>query len=222
METRKKLYYPASHIINNLKTAGKEWMLKDGTEYIGHYHSYIDGTYMTGPEYSAMESKTLIKYVNVIAQPDHFIYNKLKKKVVFKTPQYKFSLPTLEDYRDGKFLRHFISRRNKNTFEDIFEIDKEQFNKWATPGKGIDNYLYEVVSFDWKLTGPVFDVRKPSINEPDDRSKDNVVFGVHSTNERMVLLKDKILPGLKNYITDYIELSVHSKYVSDDIKKLFV
>ena len=34
--------------------------------------------------------------------------------------------------------------------------------------------------------------------------------------------KDKILPGLKNYITDYIELSIHSKYVSDDIKKLFV
>ena len=122
MEIRKKLYYPASHIINNLKTAGKEWMLKDGTEYIGYYHSYIDGTYMTGAEYSTTESKTLIKYIDVVSQPDHHIYGKLKKKTEFVTPHYAFALPTLENYKDGKFVRHFIQRRNKNTFEDIFKV----------------------------------------------------------------------------------------------------
>lgn len=211
METRKKLYYPASHIITNLKTVGKEWMLKDGTEYIGYYHSYIDGTYMSGPEYNATESKTLIKYIDVVSQPDHHIYSKLKKRLEFVTPHYAFSLPTLENYKEGKFTRHFIQRRNKNTFEDIFEIDTAQFKLWANPKGGIDNFLYNVISFDWKLTGPLYD----------DKTKDNVVYGVYSTNERLTILKDKDFPGLKNYITDYTELSVHSKYVSDDIKKLF-
>ncbi len=39
MITRNKLYYPKSHIITNLHTIGNEWMLEDGTEYKGYYHT---------------------------------------------------------------------------------------------------------------------------------------------------------------------------------------
>ena len=212
MALRKKLYYPASHIINNLYTIGKEWMLEDGTEYIGYYHSYIDGIYMTGPIYHNMESKILIKYVNTIAQPDNYVYSQLKKREEHKAPYYAFNLPTLEDYENGKIVRYFIQRRNRSTFEDIFEIDKAQFKLWSKSKNGIDKSLYNVLALDWKLTGPLYD----------EITGHNTIFGVYSTNQRMALLKNREFPGLKDCITDYIELSVHSKYVDDNIKKLFV
>jgi hypothetical protein len=212
MTTRNKLYYPESHIITNLNTIGKEWMLEDGTEYIGFYHSYVDGTQMTGPVYHRTESKKLIKYVDTVHQPDNFTYSKLKKRAEFKTPHYAFTLPTLEDYQAGKVVRYFIQRRNKTSYEDIIEIDKDQFKLWANQKGGIDNSLYEGIALDWKLTGPLYD----------DTSSKDTVFGVYSTNQRMVLLKNREFVGLKNFITDYIELSVHSKYVDDNIKKLFV
>lgn len=212
MATRNKLYYPESHIITNLNTVGREWMLEDGTEYIGYYHSYVDGTQMTGPVYHRTESKKLIKYVDAIRQPDNFIYNKLKKRLEFKTPHYAFTLPTLEHYQDGKIVRYFIQRRNRSTYEDIIEIDEAQHKLWANPKGGIDNSLYNVLTLDWKLTGPLYD----------DHSGMDVVYGVYSTNQRMALLKNREFPGLKDFITDYIELSVHSKYVDINIKKLFV
>jgi hypothetical protein len=212
MAARKKLYYPASHIIPNLNTIGKEWMLENGTEYIGYYHKYIDGTQMTGPVYHSIESMTLIKYIDVVSQPDNHIYSKLKPRTEFKTPYYAFSLPTLEDYQNGKVVRYFIQRRNRNTYEDIIEIDKAQFKLWRVPKGGIDDSLYDVLSLDWKLTGPLYD----------DTSNRDIVFGVYSTNQRMALLKNRIFPGLKDFITDYTELSVHSNYVDINIKKLFV
>ena len=79
MAIRNKIYYPKSHIVENLYTAGKEWMTEDGTEYIGYYHRYIDGKVASGAVYVRSQSVKLIKYVNVAAQPDNAVYNTLIK-----------------------------------------------------------------------------------------------------------------------------------------------
>ena len=65
---------------------------------------------------------------------------------------------------------------------------------------------------DWKLTGPLYDIRDSV----------NIVYGIFDTNKRMVELKTKDFTGLKDFLTDYIEYSIYSPYVSQEIKKLFV
>ena len=211
MYIRNKLYYPKSHITTNLRTDGLEWMLEDGTEFKGFYHRYIDGTVLTGAVFNKSESKKLIPYVNRVAQPNNFEYDSITKKIRIIAPYYIFPTPTLDDYKEGRITRYFLKRRNFSSYQDIIEIDKDQWLKLKQYDDGIDNTLYMSVKLDWKLTGPLYD----------DRSTQNIVYGVYDTNQRIVLLKDHEFTGLKNFLTDYVELSVHSKAVKDDIKKLF-
>jgi hypothetical protein len=211
MYIRNKLYYPKSHITTNLRTDGLEWMLEDGTEFKGFYHRYIDGTVLTGAVFNKSESKKLIPYVNRVAQPNNFEYDSITKKIRIIAPYYIFPTPTLDNYKEGRITRYFLKRRNFSSYQDIIEIDKDQWLKLKQYDDGIDNTLYMSVKLDWKLTGPL----------NDDRSTQNIVYGVYDTNQRIVLLNDHEFSGLKNFLTDYVELSVHSKAVKDDIKKLF-
>lgn len=211
MSIANKLYYPKSHIVNNLYTTGKEWMFEDGTEFIGYYHKYIDGNVKSGAVYNRTESKKLIEYIDITVQPDNHVYNSIKNTINSVPPVIKYSIPEVEDYEVGKITRYFIRRRNYSTFEDIFEIDKDQYKKWKSKSGGIDSALYDAIQLDWKLTGPLYDIK----NEL------NPIPGVYDTNQRMVMLKDNLFTGLKDYLTDYIELSVYSPLTSQDIKKQF-
>lgn len=209
---RNKLYYPKSHIITNLHTDGKEWMFENNIEFIGYYHKYIDGTVLSGAVYSRIESKKLIPYVNIAQDPDNVVYDSLKKKSKFKTPRTVYTIPTESDFEAGKITRYFLRRRNTSTYEDIVEIDKDQFKLWKQSSGGIDRTLYDVIALDWKLTGPLNDIREGI----------NITYGVSDTNKRMVELKDTEFPGLKNFLTDYIEYTIYSPYIDQEIKKLFV
>ena len=80
MAVRNKIYYPKSHIVENLYTSGKEWMTEKGEEYIGYYHKYIDGKVASGAVFSKTQSVKLIKYINHVIQPDNALYNSLVKK----------------------------------------------------------------------------------------------------------------------------------------------
>lgn len=213
MSIRNKIYYPKSHIVENLYTSGKEWMTEDGVEYVGYYHRYIDGKVASGAVYSKTQSVKLIKYINTTIQPDNAVYNSLiKKPNIFTAPQHMMPIPVLEDYEAGKFKRYFLRRRNYSTFEDIIEINEAQFKLWKRSASGINQGLYTGLSLDWKLTGPLNDIQEQS----------NTVYGVYDTNRRLVILKDYEMPGLKNFLTDYIEFSIYSPYVKENIKKLFV
>ena len=207
-----KLYYPKSHIVTNLYTIGKELMLVDGTEYVGFYHRYIDNTVATGAVPHKSNSKKLIRYINQILQPNSLIYNTLiKKRLPEVFPTQALVIPDLDDYENGKFTRYFLRRRNYSTYEDIIEIDKPQWKLWRRQGSGINEKLYQGLELSWKLTGPLHDIPNTF----------NTEYGVADTNQRLVFLKDREMPGLKNYLTDYIELTIYSPYVKSDIKKLF-
>jgi hypothetical protein len=211
MNISPKLYYPKSHIVNNLYTSGKEWMFEDDSEFIGYYHKYIDGNVMSGAVFNYTESKKLIPYIDKTNQPDNHIYNSIKDKIQSVTPIVKYTFPNVDDFEIGKITRYFIKRRNYSTFQDIFEIDKNQYKLWKSKSGGIDFALYNSIELDWKLTGPLNDIY----------TELNVIPGVYDTNFRMVMLKDNSFAGLKNYLTDYIELSVYSPLTSQDIKKQF-
>lgn len=205
MATRNKIYYPASQIITGLYTNGKEWSLEDGTEYIGFYHKYMDGLVMTGPEYNEFDSVNLIPYS--IFDKTASTYDLLKPRYNFTAPEMAMPIPTENDYRNGKFTRYVIRKRNSDSYADIIEVDVNQFKSWKTANTGIDESLYIAITIEWKLTGPRFD--------------SNNMYGVEDTNRRIVHLKDNELPGLKFYLTNYIEHSVYSPFVPIRIKKLF-
>ena len=136
------------------------------------------------------------------------VYNSLRVNSNIIAPYQTFPVPTLEDYKQGKIVRYFLKKRNYNDINDLFEINETQFNLWQS--RKIDFTLYTATTMDWKLTGPLHDVKITTVE-----------YGVYDTNQRMVNLKEKEFSGIADYLTDYIELSIYSKYVSSDIKKLF-
>jgi hypothetical protein len=209
---RKKIYYPKSHIITNLYTKGKEWMLESGEEYIGYYHKYIDQSVYTEAVYNRADSKKLIPYQDKFQQPENAIYSGLKKRLNYKTPYPITTTPTLDDYQKGKFTRYFLRRRNYSIYSDIIEIDENQFKLWRNPNGGIDESIYNAIAIDWKLTGPLNDIRQ---------SESDIIYGVYDTNKRIVELRDNTFPGIINVLTDYIEYSIHSRATSNEIKRLF-
>jgi len=208
---RNKLYYPSTHIIPNLYTPGKEWMYEDGTEYTGYYHRYIDGAIMSGAAFQPNTSKTLIPYLDITKQPSNAIYDTLKKKQTYTSPYQTYPIPLLSDYESGKITRYFLKKRNISTFQDIIEINNDQYKLWLQPKSGIDESLYNAISLDWKLTGPFRDAGE----------QENAVYGVVDTNYRMIELKNRSFSGLRDFLTDFIELSIYSPYVDKKYKDLF-
>jgi len=211
MSTGNRLYYPKTHIVNNLYTSGKEWMYEDGTEYMGYYHRYIDGIRMSGAVFEKGYSKKLIPYKDYVRQPDTIVYDGLKARKEYFTPLQSYPIPNEDDYAEGKILRYFIKRRNYSTYQDIVEINKPQYRAWQKRRSGIDETLYDAISLDWKLTGPLHD-------EVDGL---NTTYGVYDTNFRVVKLWDTKFSGLLNFLTDYTELSIYSPYVDKKYKELF-
>lgn len=214
MYIRPRIYYPDSHIIHNLYTNGKEWMLENGTEYIGFYHRYNDGLVLTEPYYSKYKCNKLIPYVDPSALPVN-VYNKLKQVTISNTvsPVYYHGVPTMEDYSAGVFKRFFVYRRNySDLFLDFFEVDEEQYKSWSKVNKGISEILYNGFTINWKLTGPEYDVAQ------DNRI---IEFGVYDTNKRLAQYYDREFPGTSKVLTDYLEFSIYSPITSYDIKKQF-
>ena len=218
--TRKRLYYPASQIIQNLYTAGKEYMTVDNIEYIGYYHKYIDGTVMTGAVYDISESKLLKQFVDTVKQPELIVYrdsvkkgNNSKTNVIYSIhPKFSYVTPSESDFQLGKFTRYFIKRRNFKTVEDIFEIDFEQYKQWRKIKSGIDETLYEAIAIEWKLTGPLNDIFENNVN---------VAPGVFNTNERTIRVKASTFMGLDKYVTDFTEFSIYSPLCPVEFKQKF-
>jgi hypothetical protein len=185
MDKRKKLYYPQGQIQKGLYTQGKEWMLVDGTEYIGDYHRYTTGEVFTRSEWLVNISKKLIPYVNLTESDikNSFEYDNL---VSSKPSKFEFAIfgkqtPTEIDYKNGFYTRYFVKRYFQ---EIISELNKDNFET-------VSDEFYIKTQLKWKLTGPLRDT-------PTEK-------GVYDTNERLVLLAEKDMEGIRNYVTNYTE-----------------
>ena len=215
MFKRPKIYYPKSKIITGLYTKGKEWMYENGIEYIGYYHKYLDGLVLTEGQYNMVKSEKLIPYSEINKQQSNVTYKTITElPVTFVTsPTTVYTLPTLDDYSKGFFKRYFIYRRNlKNIYNEFFEVNDVQYKSWKTPRAGIDEILYNAFVIDWKLTGPLHDIREG------DQIKE---FGVYDTNRRLVYLNEKQFPMISKILTDYIEYSVYHLLTPEKIRKQF-
>lgn len=215
MYKRPKIYYPKSKIITNLYTKGKEWMYENGVEYIGYYHEYLDGLVLTEPYYNMVKSEKLIPYSDIQRQASNVAYESATntRDIYSFAPVTVYTLPTKEDYSKGFFKRYFIYRRNlKNIYTEFFEVNDVQYKAWKTPNYGINEILYNAFIIEWKLTGPLHDIREG------DQIKE---FGVYDTNRRLVYLNEKQFPMISKILTDYIEYSVYHLLTPEEIRKQF-
>lgn len=219
MYKRPKIYYPKARITTNLYTTGKEWMLENGTEYIGYYHTYTDGLVLSEAYYNMVKSEKLIPYSDIKSNGSNSLYDEIHNKKVPKLETFNFApvniypLPTIDDYSHGAFKRYFIYRRNlKNIYNEFFEVNDILYKSWKRPRYGIDEILYNAFTIDWKLTGPLNDIKE------NDQIKE---FGVYDTNRRLVYLNEREFPMISKILTDYTEYSVHHLLTPEKIRKQF-
>ena len=174
--SRRKVYYPEGQIQKGLYTNGKEWMLEDGTEYIGDYHKYITGEVYTKSNFVKNVSEKLIPYVNLSEYDNRvrFEYDELVSDEIlpFVAAKYKKTQPTQKDYDAGYYFRYFVKRH----FDQIItEVNRDTFNE-------LQDEHYAKLELAWKLRD----------NAPD-------------VNLLQVRTAEKDIKGISNYITNYSE-----------------
>ena len=179
MGLRKKIYYPKGQIQNGLYTQGNEWMLEDGTEYVGDYHRYSTGEVLTKGSFVKNVSKKLIPYLN-LNNTDVKTTFKYDSLIDDKRPNFEFAIhsdisPTVDDYNFGYFTRYFAKRHFNNIISELNSNDFEI----------LQSEHYITLELGWKITGNTSDVIE--------------------TNRQQVFLGNETINGLVNYVTDYTQ-----------------
>jgi len=204
-DKRQRVYYTKAQITKGLETAGGQWMLVDGTEYIGQYHTYTTGEVFTQASFVNGVSKILIPYVDLESVSNlgvdfakNFEYDNIKRITIYEsgTPNSKFIQPTDKDRINGYMVRLFAQK--VNTADVLIEINKDDIKNIGKPD-GMDKNLYKTFSLRWKVSGPMNDVL--------DSAGNIVESGIEPTNRRTRDLKSEEFPALKKYLKDLTEFS---------------
>jgi hypothetical protein len=217
MSSRKKIYYQESEIRKGLYTNGLVLMLLETFEnYIGPYHYYEStNEIFTESEWHPTKSKQLIPYIGNKTQSalkyiDLTQYAKIngeKKKLIgpqkldrFKSPYNSVIVPSEREIQAGVMTRYFVMKRNEKMTRLPVEIDEQQAEKYASRGRGINQFLYELLEMPWKIGGPEYDVIDGGIIK---------IHGVYDTNKRIVEKHSKKFPILLKTLTNYRQFSIY-------------
>ena len=178
----KRSYYGIHQVLTGQYTPGGEYILKDGTDYIGLYHVLPNGKIFTQAQPNANSVELYIKQIDV--SPDVLKYNMLTERDL---PQYVSPVPylpilTADDYERGVIERFFVQRKN-----NPLEIDVNQYNKMNrnnSPGINLDIYRGAVI--EWHI----------SVVSVGDAITLNM-FNIRQA--------EYIIIGLSNYLTNLLE-----------------
>ena len=195
---RKKSYYSAKEITNNLYTNGNEWQLSDGTEYRGLYHTYTTDETYTGAVWDAKTSEILIPFI--IEDPTKKLYKTLKP-VITKyniVPNNAYVVVTTENRNQGFVYRYFIRKINET---NILEIDEAQYSAYIS--NSIDPNLYVAVKLTWYITGNIQDEKSGNVVKP----------GVITKNLAELKTAEQIMFGITAKLTNLIEYYTDSDFV---------
>lgn len=199
---RKKAYYTASEIVNNLYTTGNEWQLQNGTIYVGLYHKYTTGEVYTEAVWDDNLSKQLLPYEDVPLSKTSYklaINNNSKKiTTTYKTPYTSVLTVTTTDRGNGFCYRYFIKKTNQSI---ILEIDETQYKEWLS--KKIDPNLYTAIKITWHISG----------NIQDEIIQNVVKKGVITKNLAEVQKAEKTLPGISTKLSNLTQYYSDSDFI---------
>lgn len=182
--SRKRPYFPLHRITTGKYSKGGEYVLENGTEYIGPYHILPNGWVYTG--FIPHSKSTDLYNINTILNHD----SKYLELTDIKTnnyisPKYITPNPSLEDYNNGFFIRYFVQKR-ANPINSILEIDHDQatsINK--INGPGINGTIWNSVHFNWLIRGTM----------------QTIITG----NQMTLYTAERQFKGISNYIKNLIE-----------------
>jgi hypothetical protein len=200
-DNRNRIYYPDAQVTKNLFTNGGEWMLLDGTEYVGSYHTYTTGEVFTRSSYVdqlscklipyTTQEQTQIKELNGINILNSFDYDEIKSiDVTIGT----YPVPHRVYATDSDFVRGYVNRffARKVNEELFIEISEEDYGNTDSPD-GISSLLWHTFSIRWKVSGPARDVYKNGNIE---------IPGIIDTNLRSIQDTQIKYSGFENVLTD--------------------
>jgi hypothetical protein len=216
---RQKIYYTQDQMVNDLFTNGGEFMLlRNFDEYVGFYHRYTTGEVFTENKWDPLKSERLIRFRSFTDSQKKYYDVKFFHKVSPSNPgirrknsfneheYYKYSSPrptkrklTTAEIDSGKTYRYFVTKRNERE-RVFFEISTDQARDYNDNYKGINQYLYEMISVPWKVDGPEYDIYQNNIL---------VIPGVIDTNLRIVERFSRTYRLLPQVLTSPRELTVY-------------
>lgn len=182
----KKPYYGLHQIVTGQYTPGNEFILDDGSDYIGTYHVLPNTQLFTGAR-PDMNSKQLYpKRLDLNADVKR--YNRVTDNDASKyvSPIAYQPFLTGDDYEVGEIERFFVQKRN-NPIYTIVEIDANQFNSInVNNSPGINGVIWNSLLIPWKIS-----------NIPKDDAA--------TLNRRRLVMNQEIFRGIGNYITNVLE-----------------
>lgn len=136
---------------------------------------------------------------NVIHEEAARTYNSIKTPPKSLTIAYDildyYPTTSHRDIDNGYVMRYFVSQVNHKNGE-ITEIDSKTYQRLRK------NPLYRTVSVEWKITGPLQDVK----GDGRPNSATVRVTGVLSANKKAVMLAEEEMPGIKYKLMDFKQL----------------
>ena len=179
-------YFALHQILTGQYSEGNEFVLEDGSVYIGSFHILPTGQRFTGfqPESKSVELFEL----RLNPTQDILKYNQLTGSGVNKslTPVSYQPTPTLDDYKTGRIERFLIQKRN-NPLYTILEIDVQQYNGINTQNKpGINGVIWNRIKLDWVISKiPQNDARQLNLTH--------------------IVSNSLKFPGIASFLTDPLE-----------------
>lgn len=179
-------YYALHQVILGKYTPGGEYILDTGDDYIGMYHVLPNGQVFTESRPATTSVELYVKRIDLSEQAK--VYNQI---MGLKPSQYKSPMPiqpivTLDDYTRGEIQRFFVQKRN-NPSATIIEIDSDQYNSInVSNNPGINGVIWNKVLIPWKVSL---------------MPKNDVAY----LNSVEILKAEQLFPGIKNFLTDYLE-----------------
>ena len=162
-------YYPKSQIKSNLYTNGGEYLLSSTREvYIGYYYEISTGQKYTGktpqdgnnillePFISLEDSivTTLqpnkLRYITELGTSYSNLRGVTSENAFSEIPSPSITLPTPQDYENGKMVRYFAKKTNELRY---LEISKQTFQLLNSRDNRILWSLYEPVQIQWIISG---------------------------------------------------------------------
>lgn len=182
-----QLHMPPSTITKSYTTGGEYIIanIKDRQEYIGYFHIYPNGAIYSGDKYTSDSIELKKVPPEYFSSPLNGTYFKLSNKAFFNhvDPQYYTPSPTANDRKLGVIPRYFACKRNEDV---IIEIDLQQARRANKANKkGINKWVWNVVSIEWTISGNEDQVRK--------------------ANKRVTSFMSRKVPFLSIYLTNLLE-----------------
>jgi hypothetical protein len=193
---RRKTYYTANEITTYLYTNGEEWMLQNGTNYVGLYHTYTTGETYTEPVWDKNKSKKLVAYEDTTTSK--YKYKQIAD-VEVKTKSFEIISPSItkQDLTNKFKTRYIVRKNNDATFS---ETNEAGFVLWEK--QEVDNVVYTIYPIKWVISGNTQDIIENGVLIP----------SVQTQNTKTISDAESTIPGVSRYLTDPLEL-----YVDTDI-----